>query len=370
MTIKDRAQLDASIDRFRRGFWNREAMDRPPFGVLPDRAWLPLLYLRGPLRASEFQPADIGPELARSDYEDAAEHRTVTLDDWMPWAAPWRGVPWLEAIAGCSVLAAQGSLAPGAWADSIEQMRDLTEPRGKGWFDRLGVLTAELEAAAPDDCFVSTSIYRGPSDVLAAARGLTNFYLDLADEPETVAEVALAVNQMHLAVLARHFSIVKPRLGGYGHIYGFWSPEPTTMIQDDVLGMTSPATFRDYFSACAAEIVSHLGSRVMYHLHSTGFGHWRHLLDIPGLAGVELTVEPIGPSLHDLAPILREIAERSRLLLMVDSHFDEFVDVVGKLPTDGVYVGVSDKYVRNNDEYLELLSATWPRAKDRPTTRR
>jgi hypothetical protein len=364
MTIKDRAQLEASIDRYRRGFWNRESMDRPPFSVLPDRAWLPLLYLREPLRVAEFQPDDIGPKLARSDYEDAAEHRAVTVDDWMPWAAPWRGVPWLEAIAGCSVLAAQGSLAPGAWADSIEQLRDLREPRGKSWFDRLGVLTAELQETAPDDCFVSTSIFRGPSDVLAAARGLTNFYLDIVDEPEVVAEAALAVNQMHLAVLARHLSIVKPKMGGYGHIYGYWSPEPTTMIQDDVLGMTSPATFRDYFSACAAEIVKHLGSHVIYHVHSTGFGHWRHLLDVPGLAGVELGVEPIGPSLHELEPMLLEIAERSRLLLMVDGHFDEFTDVVRKLPTDGVCVGVSDKFVKSDAEYRDLMAATWPGAKD------
>lgn len=364
MGIKDRAQLEASIDRYRRAFWNRESVDRPPFSVLPDRAWLPLLYLREPLQADEFGPDDIGPALARSDYEDAAEHRRVTVDDWMPWAAPWRGVPWLEAIAGCSVLAAQGSLAPGAWADSIEQMRHLCEPKSAAWFERLGVLTADLEATAPDDCFVSTSIFRGASDVLAGARGLTNFYLDVVDDPGAVAEAALSVNQMHLAVLQRHFSIVQPKLGGYGHIYGYWSPGPTTMIQDDVLGMASPATFRDYFAACAAQVVDLLGGHVLYHLHDTGFDHWRHLLDVPGLAGVELTVEPIGPSLHDLEPVLREIAERSRLYLMVDSHFDEFTDVVRRLPTDGVCVSVSDKFVRSDAEYRELLAATWPGARD------
>lgn len=358
--MKDRARLEAGIDRFRRGFWDREAVDRPPVGVLPDRAWLPLRYLREPLREMEFLPCDIGAELARTDYEDASAHRTVTVDDWLPWAAAWRAVPWLEAMTGCAVQAAEGSLAPGSWAGSVDDLRDLRLPRDPGWFDRLAELTSSLQETAPEDCWVSTTILRGPSDVLAAARGLTNFYLDLIDDPATVARAAAAVNRLHMAVLDRHFSIVRPRLGGFGHIYGYWSPEPTTIIQDDVLGMCAPAVFRDIFQACAAEIVEHLGSRVLYHLHSTGCAHYRHVLDVPGLAGVELTVESNGPSLRDLLPALREIARRSRLLLMIDGHFDQFVEVARQLPTDGVYMAVSDRFIADDTAFRDVVRDVWP----------
>ena len=358
--MKDRARLEASIDRFRRGFWDREAVDRPPVGVLPDRAWLPVNYLREPLHATEFGPNDVGPALAETDYEDASAHRAVTGDDWLPWVAAWRAVPWLEAMSGCAVRAAEGSLAPGPWADSLADLRDLRLPRDPGWFDRLAALTATLEATAPEDCWVSTTILRGPSDVLAAMRGLTNFYLDLVDDPATIATAAAAVNRLHLAVLDRHFSIARPRLGGYGHIYGYWSPEPTTVIQDDVLGMCSPTIFRDIFLPCAAEIVEHVGSRVLYHLHSTGYAHYRHVLDVPGLAGVELTVESNGPSLRDLLPPLRDIASRSRLLLMVDAHFDQLVEVARQLPGDGVYVAVSDRFVASDQAFRDLVTAAWP----------
>ena len=106
--MKDRARLEASIDRFRRGFWDRESVDRPPVGVLPDRAWLPVNYLHEPLNATEFRPNDVGPALAGTDYEDASAHRVVTGDDWLPWVAAWRAVPWLEAMSGCAVRAAEG----------------------------------------------------------------------------------------------------------------------------------------------------------------------------------------------------------------------------------------------------------------------
>jgi hypothetical protein len=358
--MKDRARLEASIDRFRRGFWDREAIDRPPVGVLPDRAWLPINYLREPLHATAFLPADVRSTLVRTDYEDAAAHRSVTADDWLPWAAAWRAVPWLEAMSGCPVHAGEGSLAPDPWAASVDDLRDLALPREAGWFDRLEELTADLVATAPDDCFVSTTILRGPADVLGAIRGLTNFYLDLIDAPEIVAAAAAEVNKLHLAVLDRHFATVTPHLGGYGHIYGFWSPEPTTVIQDDVLGMCAPAVFRDLFLPCAAQIVEHLGSRVLFHLHSTGYAHYRHVLEVPGLAGVEVTVEPIGPSLHDLLPALRVIAERSRLLLMVDAHVGELASVARQLPTDGVYVAVSDRFIGSDRSFRQLVSSAWP----------
>lgn len=359
--MKELVRLEASIDRYQRGFWNRQAVDRPPLLVQPDRAWLPMNYLRAPLSTGEFQPQDISGELVRTDYEDAALHRAVTIDDWMPWSAAWRAVPWLEAISGCSVFAAQGSLAPGPWARTFDDLEHLEEHRSQAWFDRLGELTAELVATAPADCFISPSIWRGPADVLAAGRDLTTFYLDLFDEPERLAAAAMAVTDQHIEVLGRHFSKVDPHaLGGYGHIYGYWSPGPTTVIQDDVLGMCAPATFREIFLPPAAKVVESVGPNVLFHLHSTGFAHYRDVLDIPGLGGVQITVEPIGPTLEAMLPALREILERSRLLLMIDSHFDELVPLLRQLPTDGLCVTVNDRFVSSDDAFRDLVSAAWP----------
>ena len=89
------------------------------------------------------------------------------------------------------------------------------------------------------------------------------------------------------------------------------------------MGLASPDFFRDLFLVHEARLVEHIGPYTFFHLHSTGYAHYRHVLEIPGLAGVELTVETNGPSLRDLAPVMQEILQRTRLILFVDAYFEE-----------------------------------------------
>src|ERR1035437_7569090 len=106
--MKSRAQLEASIERFRRGFWDRKTIDRPPVGITADRTWLPINYLKQSLPDGELLPAGVTRDRIRTDYEDSFADRAVTLDDFMPYVAAWRAVPWLEAICGCPVRSSAG----------------------------------------------------------------------------------------------------------------------------------------------------------------------------------------------------------------------------------------------------------------------
>jgi hypothetical protein len=108
-----------------------------------------------------------------------------------------------------------------------------------------------------------------------------------------------------------------------------------------------------------AAIVEHLGPCVFFHLHSTGHRHYRHVLDIPRIAGLQMTVEANGPQLSDLIPVLREILERTRLILSVDSHFDQLQAATRQLPAEGLYLIVSDKFVSTDGDFQELLAANW-----------
>jgi hypothetical protein len=352
--MKTSEQLLSTIDRFRRGFWLRERVDRPPIGVVPARTWLPIGYLKRPFEGTHVRPEDLSRELIRTDDEDAAIERRVFSDDWLPYRAAWRAVPWLEAICGCAVRYATGSLAPEPCAGSAAELAEMRPPVDAGWWDALAGQTALLAEDLPEDVFLCPSILRGLSDVLAAMRGLTNFYLDLHDNPRAVAAAAEAVNGLLLAALERHFVAVGPKWGGYGNIYGHWSPGPCYVIQEDVCGMASPRVYRGIFAPLNAEAVRRLGPLTMFHLHSSGMRHWRDVLALPGLGGIEVTVEAVGPDLRELAPTLREIAERSRLMLFVDEHFEQLGEVLAGLPREGVYVIVSDRYVGGEEEFAQV----------------
>jgi hypothetical protein len=170
-----------------------------------------------------------------------------------------------------------------------------------------------------------------------------------------MADAGTRVNALLIKALDMHYSTVQPKLGGFGHIFGYWAPGKTIVIQEDVMGMCSPNMYRDLFMQNNAELVRHLGTHVMFHLHSTGYQHYKHVLNIPGIAGLEMVLESIGPTALDLVPVFREILEKSRLMLHIGNGFEHLPQVVNKLPKEGLFIAIADKYIRNDEEFHDFV---------------
>jgi hypothetical protein len=357
--MRTQSQLSESIQRFQAHFWNKQQADRPPVGIYDERIYMPINFLRRPFSHSTVHPDDINENLVMTEYEYSLCNHSVSCDDFISFSAPWRGIPWLEASCACPVRFSEGSLAPDHFVQAPEEFAAIPIPAPNDWFDCMRRETARLHAQQPADCWISPSILRGPSDVLSAMRGLKEFYLDLHDNPQALADAAARVNALLIKVLDMHYSIVQPKLGGFGHIFGYWAPEKTIVIQEDVLGMCSPNVYRDIFMRNNAELIRRMGAHVMFHLHSTGYQHYKHILNIPGIAGIEMVLESIGPTAVDLVPVFREILEKSRLMLHIGTGFEHLPEALRKLPKEGLYVAIADKYIRNDQEFRDFIGAIW-----------
>lgn len=354
--MKSVEQLRRSIARFQHSFWDKRGGRRPPVAVSPSHTFMPIAYLRRPLPQDRLEPADVAHELVRTDYEHAAPHRRVTGDDFMPFVTPWRAVPWLEAMCGCPVLCAEGSLRPGHFVASASALRDVPIPGDVRWIDRMAALLEHQAATLADDCFISPTILRGPADVLAAMRGQVEFFTDVVDEPAAVRDAAGRIAGLFSGVLRHHFSMVGPKLDGYVHSYGYWAPWPTVVIQNDAMGMCGPRVYTQLFREHDQRMVAAVGPGVFHHLHSTGMAHWRDVLSIDGLAGLELSIESIGPSLANLTPMIRETLERSRLILFVEHFFEQLSDLLRRVPHEGLFVIVPDTHLPTEADYQRFIS--------------
>jgi len=355
--MRTESQLLETIQRFQANFWDKKGTKAPLIGIYDEQVYLPINFLRQPFSRPTVEPEDVTEGRLMTEYEAGFSERPVSCDDFIAFSAPWRGVPWLEACCGCQVRYSEGSLAPAHFVETPEHLADLPIPAPNQWFERMQRETERLQAQRPADCWISPSILRGPSDVLAAMRDMKEFYLDLHDNPQAVADAAARVNGLLIKALDMHYSIVKPQLGGYGHIFGYWAPGPTIVIQEDVLGMCSPDIYRDIFMQNNADVVRHLGNHVMFHLHSTGYKHYKHILDVPGIAGIEVVLESIGPTALDLVPVFREILERARLMVHVSWGFEHLAPALKKLPKEGLFVAIADKYIRNDQEFHDFQAA-------------
>jgi hypothetical protein len=176
-----------------------------------------------------------------------------------------------------------------------------------------------------------------------------------------VERAASRVNQALMMEIETHYSIVQPKLGGYAQIMGYWAPGKTVMLQEDVLGMCSPFVYRDIFMPLNTEIVKHLGAYVLFHFHSTGYKHYSHVMNIPGIAGVEMTLETIGPTLQDLVPVFREILGETRLILQVCTGFEYLPEALRKLPREGLFLVIPSKYIPTDEAFREFITANWKR---------
>jgi len=359
LQMKTPAQLQESIERFKKCLWDRAIADRPPVAIAPKDIWLPIKYLRKPFAKSDVVPDDLRSSPAMTDYEFAFAKKAVTCDDFIPFCAPWRAIPWLEAISGCTVRYSIGSLAPVPFAKSAADLCDVPIPAKNDWLQCMIKQLAVLGSNLPADCWLSPTILRGPSDVLAAMRGLSDFCCDLIDNPAEIDQAAARINRLLLDCLDEHFSHVKPKLAGYGNIFGYWAPQKTIVIQEDVLGLCSPARYRDIFQKYNAEIVNRLGGCVFFHLHSTGYAHYKNVLALTGLAGVQITVEANGPSLLDMLPDLQTIIEKSRLILYAEHFFEQLPQVLRKLPKTGLYLILPDTFIKTDDQFTKFVKILW-----------
>jgi len=357
--MKSEATLRESINRFRTRFWERTGSGRPPVGIVEAGSFLPVQYLTdGPL------PKNITIETIRNasidtDYDFDLQRRKVFTDDFIPYAAPWRAIPWLEAICGCPVHYSSGSLAPGRFVSNAEDLLNIENLVDHSWYDYLREQTEWLKENAANDCWVSPTILRGVSDILAAMRGMDNFYMDLLINPGVIDRAGSYLVDLTMEIIEKHFSVLKPHFGGYGHIYGYWSPEKTNVFQDDALGMVDPEIFKELFLEKNQALVSRFGGRALYHLHSTGFAHYKDVMAIKGLSGIEFTIEQNGPPLIELAGVFQEILGKSRLILFIDAYFEQLNEVLKQLPADGLYVLIPNKYIETQPEFEAFINSNW-----------
>ncbi len=125
------------------------------------------------------------------------------------------------------------------------------------------------------------------------------------------------------------------------------------------MGLCSPSVYRDIFLEHNAQVVEKLGRHVLFHLHSIACQHYRHVLSIPGLAGLEITVESKGPSLLELVPLFRQVLERSRLILLVDHGFEQLPEALCRLPAEGLYLIIPQDVLSSDGQFRQFVAGNW-----------
>lgn len=302
-------------------FWERRPMRHPLVGLFR-QGMLPMARFVERIGDGEIYPEQIPPANWLDLYEETFQRTGLYWGDLVWWASPLNGFPWVEAIAGCPVVASRAAgsvwvnphsdLRRGLTNEAVEQVLvDLTFNPGNPWLQKLLECTRALVEHAAGRFPVSPGIMRGASDLVAAMLGPEAFCLALYDHPQAVTALAEASVRLWLQVIAAQMEFIPPFAGGYVNA-GLWAPGPCPVYQEDASALISENAFRRFFLTAGRRVWEEYPYGIL-HLHSGGLQILPALLEDPCPPVIEINIDPAGPSLDRLLPTFAEIQRHTRL---------------------------------------------------------
>ena len=328
--------LAQRIARYRR--WRvREETDRPMIGLIwePDIPPLP-----GALPALDgdrgLSPEEIDPQNFLPAVEAWYRHGTELTCDTIQRFTPAFGIPWVEAIAGCPVVAGPGSLWAEPCLESYQDRPSLRFDPENPWLCKLVEFTQAMVACSAGRFPVAVPQMRGPLDVLAAMRTPQQMCLDTVEQPEEVRGLLGELTELWIAVGRAVLETIPPFHGGYLGRMGMWAPGPAITPQNDVSTLLSPRTYGELVLPYDRLIVESF-PYTEFHMHSTEHHQLDQLLTLERLTAIEFTLEHTlgGPGLDDMLPVARRILDRKPLILAA-LDLDAAERCLAELPARGL----------------------------------
>lgn len=291
-------------------------VDRPIVGILwePDIPPLPDFLER--VAETEVTPDQIRPEEFLPHVEAWYRRACRLRCDTFPRFTPAFGIPWVEAIAGCRVRAAIGSLWAEPTPGDCRNHDKIRFAEDNPWLRKLIEFTQAMVELAGGRFSVAVPQMRGPLDTLAAMRTPEQLCVDLIECPEEVDEVLEALTDLWIQVGQAVLEVIPPCHGGYCARMYSRTPGPVITLQNDVSTLISPGLYHDHVRPLDEKIVRSF-PYTEFHMHASEHHQVDNVLKLEGLTAVEFTLEHTlgGPPLDKMLPLARRILDAKPLIL-------------------------------------------------------
>ncbi|MCL5070742.1 MAG: hypothetical protein M1308_07585, partial [Actinobacteria bacterium] len=250
--IKITRDLDELYYR-NKAFINREEVDRPLIGAHVWSGEFRRIYEKTNKTISEsgeVKPDDIVIKSFIKDIDRLILMNEKIGGDLLWSVVPYVFIPWMEAIIGCQVFSTRTSFYSktfiNTWDDFCKNI-DISE--NNKWLSKLVELQLALVEHFGNEYPVSSStVLRGPADMMAAALGQTRLPLELYDNPDKVKEMSSIYSEVFLDVAKLQNKIAsESKFGGYTvNWYGIWTPYVCQYLQDDAIAYFSPNFYKEF----------------------------------------------------------------------------------------------------------------------------
>ncbi|HUW34063.1 MAG TPA: hypothetical protein VM223_20845, partial [Planctomycetota bacterium] len=304
------------------------------------------------------RPEDVSFAPFAADYENLFRLHQQAEDDFFYVGSAYWGIPWMEAILGCPVVAAGANCRAEVCATLDVGAGGPPPVVENPWFQALLRFTAELAAFSAGRFPVCPPLLRGPGDCASAMLGGMPFVMGFHDDPDGIRELLDHCSRTRLAVIRRLHEAIPPWRGTHaagGYPSKMWCRRTVAYNQDDCAALLSPDLFREFLlpvhqEQCSAAEVNFI------HLHSSCLYPVDVLLENRCYDVLEINIDHPGgasPALPELLPALKRVQTAGRpLLLWGELTPDEW----GRLRKELSPVGLSlQPIIRRTEDMPALL---------------
>ncbi len=333
--------LAERLDRLAR-WWRREN-ERPLVGFSIGSYYPLRRYPRGSASLPEgaVHPEDVRVAEFLDDTGRLFDLHEQTGGDLVFSAAPFMGLPWVEASLGCGVMAdhttgSTRSTPPPEFAirPAVPEFSQ-ANPWVAKMLEFIPALSGHSEGRYP----VGVTLMRGISDLLSALYGGSDFILRMIDQPDEVHTVVDRLTDYWIAFGRCLLDRLPQFHGGTGSFfYSLWAPGRMIWLQEDAAALLSPALYEEFIYPADCRIARAFENTII-HLHPTRFIPTKQLMDSQ-LAAIELHIDFDGPRASELESHYRTVLQSKPLLIWGDVTDADLDFILTRLPHRGLAVNV------------------------------
>jgi hypothetical protein len=337
--------MDTSIEQRTAGLtaWFERRNQRPLLGFSPGTYYFLHRYPGGArsIPSGAVLPSDIEPARFLDDTDELFRRHEEAGGDLIFSAAPFAGVPWVEAALGCGVVADHGAGAmrtvPPSWFATNPRIPRFST--ANPWVEKLLEFIPLLTARSAGRYPVGATLMRGVSDLLSALYGGERFVLQLMDNPSAMRGLIDDLTEFWIAMGREVLARLPLFHGGTGvYAYSLWCPGKTIWLQEDAVALLSPGLYEEFIYPADCRIAAAF-EHTAIHLHPSRYIPSRLLVE-SGIDVIELHIDHHGPTAAQLEPHYRTLLERKPLLIWGDLTAADVRFALTELPAAGLAVNV------------------------------
>ncbi len=333
--------VEERVERFK-AFFERKNEDGPLVGFYFD-SYYPLHRYEAAARLPHgtYTAADLHPEDYLVDYESLYSLYEECPGDFIWTASAFWGVPWMEALVGCEIVAdhetGSSRSLPRHDVRTADDLPDfnLQNP----WVQKARAFLEGINTISGGRFPAGTTLMRGFSDVLAAIFGNPAFIYKLIDDQDKMSGIIEKIGDIWIAFAEAQLDLIPDFYSGVGSFfYDVWMPGRSVWLQEDAAALLSPPLFERYILPGIQRIATHFDTSII-HLHPTQYIPVNSLLKTD-LSAIELHIDYGGPSAEDLYPYYKKIQEQKPLIIWGDLSRDDVAFIADHLDPRGLAVKV------------------------------